>query len=190
MKKEDFIKLGLDEETAKKAAEASSKELEGFIPKSRFDTVNEAKKNAEEQVKNYDKQLKDLKKSAKGNEDLEKQIKELQEANETTANEYKEKMEKLKLETAVDLAFGVLNETKRKAAKAFVDREKLSFSEDGEVVGLKEQVEDLKKSEETSFLYDQPGKKFKGVEPGEGDDPNKGNEPTTLADAIRAGMKK
>ena len=41
MKKEDFLKLGLTEELAVKAAEASTEELKGFIPKNRFDEVNE-----------------------------------------------------------------------------------------------------------------------------------------------------
>ena len=44
MKKEDFLKLGLSDELANKAAEASAEELKGFIPKSRFDEANEAKK--------------------------------------------------------------------------------------------------------------------------------------------------
>ena len=33
MKKEDLVKLGLDEETAKKVADASAEELKGFIPR-------------------------------------------------------------------------------------------------------------------------------------------------------------
>ena len=62
MKKEDFLKLGLTEEQATKAAEASAEELKGFIPKSRFDEVNEQKKKLEEDIKTRDKQLEELKK--------------------------------------------------------------------------------------------------------------------------------
>jgi hypothetical protein len=40
MKKEEFVKLGLDEETAKKCEAASTEELKGYIPKARFDEVN------------------------------------------------------------------------------------------------------------------------------------------------------
>lgn len=36
-KKEEFVKLGLDEETAAKCEAASAEELKGFIPKARFD---------------------------------------------------------------------------------------------------------------------------------------------------------
>lgn len=33
MKKEELVKLGLDEETAEKVANASAEELKGFVPK-------------------------------------------------------------------------------------------------------------------------------------------------------------
>ena len=47
MKKEDFVKLGMDEELAAKCEAASLEELKGFIPKSRFDEVNNAKNTAQ-----------------------------------------------------------------------------------------------------------------------------------------------
>ena len=37
MKKEYFMKLGLDEETSKKCETASLEELKSYIPKTRFD---------------------------------------------------------------------------------------------------------------------------------------------------------
>lgn len=37
MRKEDFVKMGIDEETAKKLETASLEELKGYIPKARFD---------------------------------------------------------------------------------------------------------------------------------------------------------
>ena len=43
---------GLSDEDAKKIADASSEELKTYIPKSRFDEVNNAKKQLEEESKN------------------------------------------------------------------------------------------------------------------------------------------
>ena len=40
MKKEEFVALGISEELAKKAADASAEELKGFVPKTRFDEVD------------------------------------------------------------------------------------------------------------------------------------------------------
>ena len=57
MKKEEFVKLGIDEETAKKLEAASQEELKGYIPKARFDEVNTAKNTAEALVKERDNQL-------------------------------------------------------------------------------------------------------------------------------------
>ena len=63
MTKEQLIALGLDEAAAQKAAEASKEELKGFVPKSQLDELTEAKKQLDEQLKERDKQLIDLKKS-------------------------------------------------------------------------------------------------------------------------------
>jgi len=62
MKKEDLIKLGLDEKMAQKVADTFAEYLKGFIPKSRFDEVNEAKKKLEQDIKTRDEQLEALKK--------------------------------------------------------------------------------------------------------------------------------
>ena len=43
MKKEDFLKLGLDEEKAEQCEKESLAELRQFIPKTRFDEVNNDK---------------------------------------------------------------------------------------------------------------------------------------------------
>jgi len=39
MKKEEFVKLGVEEELAAKLETASQDELKGYIPKARFDEV-------------------------------------------------------------------------------------------------------------------------------------------------------
>ena len=63
MKKEEFVALGMDEAIAEKCAKASQEELKGFIPKGRFDEVNEEKKSLDKTLKERDKQLETLKKS-------------------------------------------------------------------------------------------------------------------------------
>lgn len=88
MKKDDFLKLGLDDEIAKKCEAASPEELKEYIPKSRFDEVNSAKKKFESDVKDRDKQLEDFKKSTGNIEDLKKQIESLQKENKEKAEHY------------------------------------------------------------------------------------------------------
>lgn len=50
MKKEDFINLGIEEELASKLEQASMDELKSFIPKGRFDEINNSKKSIETQL--------------------------------------------------------------------------------------------------------------------------------------------
>lgn len=150
MKQEDFTALGISEELAKKAAEASKKELEGFIPKSRFDEVNEAKKTLEEDVKARDKQLEELKKSHGDNETLQSQIKKLQDSNKAEKERYESELKSLKIANAVKLAVnGKVHDEDLVAG--LIDKEKLVIDENGGIIGLEEQVKSLQ--EKKAFLF-------------------------------------
>jgi len=187
MKKEDFIKLGFSEEDAIKAAEASQEELKGFIPKARFDEVNEAKKKLEQDIKTRDEQLEALKKiDAEG---LQAEIEKLQKENKETKENYEAELKKLKRE-AIEEA--ILNEAKAKntkAVKALLEKIDDSVDEDSYKTLLTEQVKKLVENEDTKFLFDtetKSGKGFKGIKPGEKKDGITGdNKPATLSDAIR-----
>ncbi len=186
MKKEDFLKLGLTEEQATKAAEASAEELKGFIPKSRFDEVNEAKKKAEDDIKTRDKQLEDLKKvDAEG---LKAQIEKLQDENKTAKEKYQAEIKQIQLDNAVEKALINAKAKNTKAVKALLDLEKVEL--DGESVkGLDDQIKKLTEGEDSKFLFDleTSGKpNFKGLKPGEKTDHPGGEQPKTLADAIKA----
>ena len=82
MKKEEFVKLGIDEETAKKCEAASQEELKGFIPKTRFDEVNNEKKKLELDLRDRDGQLETLKNSTGDVEAMKQQIATLQAENQ------------------------------------------------------------------------------------------------------------
>ena len=82
MKKEDLIQLGLTEEQAEKVVKLHSEELDvSFVPKSRFNEVNEENKSLKQTVSERDKQLEDLSKTAGDSEELKKQIETLKTAN-------------------------------------------------------------------------------------------------------------
>lgn len=167
MKKEDFMKLGLDEETSKKCETASLEELKSYIPKTRFDEINDQKKKLELDVKDRDKQLDDLKKSAGDNEELKKQIETLQKDNKAKEDKYAEDMKKLKIDMAVDIALTNAKAKNKTAVKALLkDLDKAEINDDG-VKGLKEQIESLIKSQDSSFLFEvEQTPKFKGMSPG------------------------
>lgn len=168
MKKEDFIELGLDEEIAKKCEEASLDEIKGYIPKIRFDEVNNEKKKLELDVKDRDRQLEDLKKSNGDNEELKKRIEQLQKDNKDKEDKHIADIKKMKIDIAVDRALGEAGAKNKTAVKALLkDLDKAELKEDGTVKGLKEQIESLVKGEDSSFLFEgETNPKFKGMSPG------------------------
>lgn len=154
MTKEKLLEMGLSEEQADKVLTAHKEELKGYIPKARFDEVNDAKKGLENQLQDRDKQLKDLQEKVKGNEELEKTIKDLQESNKKAAADYEAKIKNITLDNAIRLA---LKEHKAKYEDLLLgkfDRDKLTIKEDGTIEGLKEQIETLK--EGYKDLFEQP----------------------------------
>lgn len=168
MKKEEFVKLGVDEELAAKLETASLEELKGFIPKARFDEVNNEKKKLELDVRDRDSQLETLKNSTGDVEALKKQITDLQADNKKKDEEHAAEVRQLKIDAAVDAALSAAKAKNATAVKALLkDMDKAELQEDGTIKGLAEQISALQKSDE--YLFDaKDSKKMKGAKPGEG----------------------
>lgn len=169
MKKEDFVKLGIDEETAKKCETASQEELKGFIPKVRFDEVNNEKKKLELDLRDRDGQLETLKNSTGDVEAMKKQIATLQADNKAKDDAHAAEIKKMKVDAAVDAALTSSGAINTKAVVPFLkDLDKAELAEDGTVKGLTEQIEALIKADDTKFLFTTKKKtQVKGAKPGE-----------------------
>ena len=150
MKKEEFVALGISEELAAKAEQESKKELEGYVPKSDFEAVNTTKAQLEKDIKTRDKQLEELKKASGSNEDLQKQITDLQAENKAAKEKYEADMKELKLTTAIKLAIGD-SAHDADLVSGLIDKSKLLLGDDGKVTGLEEQVKALKEGK--AFLF-------------------------------------
>lgn len=172
MKKEDFTALGIDESAAEKCAAASAEELKGFIPKARFDEVNNEKKALEKTLSERDEQLETLKKSTGNVEEMKKQIADLQAENKTKDEAHAAEIKKLKIDAAVDAALMGAKAKNSTAVKALLkDLDKAEFADDGTIKGLADQIAALQKSDD--YLFEaMESTKFKGAKPGES-----GNEP-------------
>lgn len=149
MTKEEFVALGLTEEQAAKAAAASAEELKGFVPKARFDEVNEAKKQAEKDVTERDKQITELGKTAGLSEELKKQIETLTTENTAAAEKHAAELKELQLTNAIKSALNGKVHDEGLVAGLF-DKEKLVVDGD-KVVGLEEQIKGLQESK--AFLF-------------------------------------
>ncbi|MDP4152604.1 MAG: phage scaffolding protein [Bacillota bacterium] len=191
MKKEDFISLGLDEAAAQKCADASAEELKGFIPKTRFDEVNDAKKQLEKDVAARDTQLETLKTSTGDVETLKKQITDLQAQNATDKATYEAEVNQMKVDSIVERSLIAAKAKSTVAAKALLADFLGNAEFDGDSIkGLDEAVKKLTQSDDTKFLFDTDTKgkpNFKGILPGEKKDGQPGSaRPATLADAVKS----
>lgn len=165
MTREELLALGMSEEQAENVLEG----YKGYVPKSRFDEVNEAKKAAENTIKERDKQLEDLKKSMGDNEALKAEITRLQGENKAAAAQYAADLKAMQINNAVERELAVAGAKNIKAAKALlIDLDKAEL--DGEnVKGLAEQIKKLKEGEDSNFLFEDktPGSQLKGFAAGQ-----------------------
>ena len=185
MKKEEFVKLGISEELAAKAETASQEELKGYIPKARFDEVNDSKKKLEQDLKDRDGQLEALKNSTGDVEAMKKQIADLQKANKDAADAHAAEIKQMKINSAIDAALTAAKAKNNTAVKALLkDLDKAELADDGTIKGLAEQIEALRKSDDYLFeAKDSKKTQVKGATPGESgnEDGNKGVDTSKMS---------
>lgn len=177
--------MQLSEEQIKQVTEGVDGHYKGYVPEHRFKEVNDAKKSLESTLKERDQQLADLKKAAEGNETLQNQIKELQEANKQASEKYQSELSELRTNTALKLALsGKVHDPD--LVVGLLDKTKIELDEAGNVkAGFDDQLKALQESKAFLFV---PEKKeevlqFRGMQPadstsggGEGQQPNLGKQ--------------
>lgn len=152
MKTEELLKeLGVSEDKYEDARKALNGYLDGaYVPKSRFNEVNEEKKTLTASLAERDKQLEGLK-TAKGSvEELTAKIKSLQEENKKAAEEAAVRFEKLRLSDAIKMKIMDTAQDVDIVAGLF-DKSKIVLDKDGKLSGLDEQLEELEKTK--PFLF-------------------------------------
>ncbi|ALA07374.1 putative minor structural protein [Brevibacillus phage Osiris] len=173
--------LGISEEHIKKITGGVEENYKGYVPKHRFDEVNETKKDLENQIKDRDKQLTELKKSVGDNEDLKKQIETLQSDNKAKDEQYQTKIKDMQVSTAIKLALSGEAHDPDLIAD-LLDKSKIEINEDGTLKGgLDDQVKALRESKAFLFVEKQEdqGFQFKGAQPAEGTRNNGDNKGQT-----------
>lgn len=126
-----------------------------FVPISKFNEINNANKELKNQIASRDSQLVELQKAAKGNEDLSKQITELQATNQKAKEEYEAKILQMQKDFVLETALQASGARNSKALKAMLELEKCEFK-DGNYKGLDEQISQLKKDNEWLFTSSVP----------------------------------
>lgn len=153
---EEYVtSLNLADETKKSKAVEDLKKMinDNYVEKAKFDEATTAKNNLETQIKERDKQLETLKKTAGDKEKLESTIKQLQEENKASKTKYEQDLKNLRIDSAVKLK---LTNTAQDVdiVASLIDKTKLIVSDDGTVTGLDEQINPLKQSKPFLFKSD------------------------------------
>ena len=168
MKKEDFIALGIDDETAKKCEKVSNEELKGYVPYDRFKEVIEEKNKLKNDIADRDKQFETLKNSTGDVEAMKEQIASLQADNKAKDEAHAAEIKQMKINSALESALIGSKAKNVTAVKALIkDLDKAELQDDGSIKGLEEQRAALKKSD--SYLFEEATTakpNFKGFQPG------------------------
>lgn len=189
MTQEQFEALGIEKNLAKKAAEESSKELEGYVKKESYDQLDQEKKQLETSVADHKKQLEDLKKTAGDNAELTKQIADFQTQIQQKEADHQKEIKNLKLTNAIKMSIASSAQDGDLVA-GLINRDKLILGDDGKVTGLDEQVKALKESKPFLFKQEEKTNPKRGFFPLGGkqtDSGRNGSEgPMSMKDAIAA----
>lgn len=149
MKREELKEHGLSEEQINFVMAQNGKDVNALNDK--INGLTGERDGLQKQIDDRDKQLTTLKKSAKDNEELQSQIKQLQDENKTAKQNYQDQLAKQNKSFKIE---GALRDAKAKNIKTvlpLIDTEKVSVNDDGTLNGLSEQLDNIK--QDNGFLF-------------------------------------
>ncbi|WP_456289721.1 phage scaffolding protein [Paenibacillus sp. AK002] len=170
--KELLKNAGLNESKIDALIGDVNKELpKHFVPKDKYNEAAEARKKAEKEVTDRDKQLEDLKKSSGDAEALKQQIQKLQDDNKAAKDKYEAELKDLQLTGALKLALaGKVHDPD--IVTNLLDKTKIELDDSGNIkTGLDDQIKALQTSKAFLFVPEDKGGgqfQFRGANPPEG----------------------
>ena len=166
MTQEELKALGLSDEQAADVIKLHKEKLDGsFIPKSRFNEVNEENKRLKGTISERDKQLEELSKSGGDIDQLKQQIADLQAENAKAVKEHEAQIKQMKLDNAIEAALLSAGAKNIRAVRSLLDEKSLKLTEGG-VDGLEAAIKAVQTSD--PYLFKETETKpqgFTGFEP-------------------------
>lgn len=154
MKRDLLKEHGFSEEQINLVMAENGKDVNSL--KEQINNLTGERDGLQKQIDDRDKQLTTLKKSAKDNEELQSQIKQLQDENKTAKQNYQDQLAKQNKSFKIE---GALRDAKAKNIKTvlpLIDTEKVSVNDDGTLNGLSEQLDNIK--QDNGFLFGEENK--------------------------------
>ena len=125
---------------------------EDWIPKAKYNELNESKKLAEDNLKKANATLEELKGKAGLSDEYKAQIDKLKDEAKKAEEAHKATITQMKRDSAIESALASAKARNTKAVRALLDEGKLVLNDDGTLSGIKEQIEAVKK--DNAFLFD------------------------------------
>lgn len=149
MEKEFLKNLGIDDDAADQIMHQYNQDIRSYK-----DKLNENKTTIDglnDQVAQRDTQLKDLGSQAEDNAKLKEQVEMYKTKNSQLSKEWQDKLEAQSKNFAISNSLRDAGAKNAKAVSALLDLDKVSFDDKGNLSGLDNQLEALKKSD--SYLF-------------------------------------
>ena len=189
----DFLKEHLNDDLYQQLKEA----LEGkedkvklanlrsgdYVSKQKFLDAEKQANTLQTSLQERDDQLKKLSENSGNADELKQAIADLKQANDDAAKKYADDLATAKLNSAVALAISnarPVDETAAKAIQALIDPEIIKISEDGDVVGVDDQLAKLKES--SVYLFEGKSSSAGGGDGNPPDDDDSGDDENNLSD--------
>lgn len=152
MKREDLKELGLTDEQVGSVMAMHGGDVNGL--KEQVTTLTSERDGFKSQFETVNGQLDTIKKDHKGDDDLKAQIEQLQADNKAAAEKHQAELNQTKVDYQTNLALTQAGAKNIKAVKALLDGDKIVLNEKGQLTGLNEQLEAVKKDNDYLFQAD------------------------------------
>lgn len=192
----DFLKkLGLDDDTTDKVMAQYGKDIQAYKDKAeKLDLANTQIDGLKDQLDQQTKQFKELQKTAGNNDELKSQLdKALANSKEMKKN-FEDQLASQKKKFAIGNALRDAGAKDAKLVESLIDTDKVSFDDNGNLIGASDQIDAIKKSHDYLFKDDKKQEDDKpkpNVTFGVNGNPSHGdNAKKSLVDVISERMNK
>lgn len=154
----NFLKdLKLDSDTVDKIMTQYGKDVQQYKDNaSQLEEFKSANQGLKDQLSQRDNQLKDLKKNAGDNEELKSQLEKALADNKEQAKNFNAQLAGVKKNNAISNALRDSGAKNAKAVAALMDLDKVSLDDNGNLIGLSDQLKSIKKSDGYLFQQEEP----------------------------------
>lgn len=153
MNRDELKELGLNDEQIEAVMKSHGQVVNAT--KEELTSAQSERDSLKQQLSDRDDQLDELKGKAQGNEELQSTIEALKEANNQAKQAYEKQLHDQKFNYELERSLMTAKAKNPKAVKALLDTDTIKLNEEGQLIGLTEQLNSLLESD--SYLFAEEG---------------------------------